>query len=76
MNNSRRKKINESISLLEDAQQKLKVVLDEEQDALSSLPDDEEYDDMRDGMDNLISELDDTITSLEEALDTLNGADF
>lgn len=76
MNNSRRKRINESISLLEDAQQKLKVVLGEEQDALSSLPDDEEYDDMRDGMDNLISELDDTITSLEEALDTLNGADF
>ena len=76
MNNSRRKRINESISLLEDAQQKLKVVLDEEQDALSSLPDDEKYDDMRDGMDNLISELDDTITSLEEALDTLNGADF
>ena len=76
MNNSRRKRINESISLLEDAQQKLKVVLDEEQDALSLLPDDEEYDDMRDGMDNLISELDDTITSLEEALDTLNGADF
>ena len=76
MNNSRRKRINESISLLEDAQQKLKFVLDEEQDALSSLPDDEEYDDMRDGMDNLISELDDTITSLEEALDTLNGADF
>ena len=76
MNNSRRKRINESISLLEDAQQKLKVVLDEEQDALSSLPDDEEYDDMRDGMDNLISEMDDTITSLEEALDTLNGADF
>ena len=76
MNNSRRKRIYERISLLEDAQQKLKVVLDEEQDALSSLPDDEEYDDMRDGMDNLISELDDTITSLEEALDTLNGADF
>jgi len=76
MNNSRRKRINESISLLEDAQQKMKVVLDEEQDALSSLHDDEEFDDMRDGMDNLISELDDTITSLEEALDTLNGADF
>ena len=37
MNNSRRKRINESISLLEDAQQKLKVVLDEEQDALSSI---------------------------------------
>lgn len=76
MNNSRRKRINESICLLEDAQQRLKAVLDEEQEALSSLPEDEEYDDMRDGMDNLISELDDTITSLDNALDTLNGADF
>ena len=76
MNNSRRKRIADCINKLEDAQEKLKKVLDDELKALVSLPDDEEYDDMRDGMDNLISELDDTITSLEEALDTLNGADF
>lgn len=76
MNNSRRKRINESICLLEDAQQKLREVLKEEQQALSSLPDNDEYDDMRDGMDNLISEMDDTITSLDDALDTLNSSDF
>ena len=76
MNNSRRKRISESIRLLEDAQEKLNKVLYDEKDALSKLPDDEEYDDMRDGMGDLIVELDDTISSLENALGTLNDADF
>lgn len=76
MNNSRRKRINESISKLEDAQEKLKIVLNEEQKALSSLPDDEDFDDMRNGMDDVISSLEDTLSSLEEALDTINGGDF
>lgn len=76
MNNSRRKRINESISQLEDAQEKLRDVLNEEQEALSSLPDDEEYDGMRNGMDDIISGLEDTLSSLDDALDTLNGADF
>ena len=76
MNNSRRKRINESIKLLEDAQAQLNKALNEEQKALSSLPDDEEYDDMRDGMDDIISGLEDTLSSLDDALSTLNGADF
>ena len=76
MNNSRRKRISESIRLLEDAKEKLNKVLYDEKDALSKLPDDEEYDDMRDGMGDLIVELDDTISSLEDALGTLNDADF
>lgn len=76
MNNSRRKRINESIKLLEAAQTKLEIVLDEEQKALSSLPDDEEYEDMRDGMDEIISGLKDTLSSLDDALGTLEGGDF
>lgn len=76
MNNSRRKRINESIKLLEAAQTKLEIVLDEEQKALSSLPDDEEYEDMRDGMDEIISGLNDTLSSLDDALGTLEGGDF
>jgi len=76
MNNSRRKRINESIKLLEDAQAKLKKALDEEQNALSSLPEDEEYDDMRDGMDDVISSLENTLSSLDDALSTLNDSDF
>lgn len=76
MNNSRRKRINKSIVLLENAQTQLRNVLEEEQKALSSLPDDEEYDDMRDGMNDVISGLEDTLSSLDDALSTLDGADF
>ncbi len=76
MNNSRRKRINESIKLLEDAQSELKKALDEEQKALSSLPDDDEFDDMRNGMDDIITGLEDTLSSLDDALSTLSGSDF
>lgn len=76
MNNSRRKRINESIKLLEDAQSKLKTILDEEQKALSSLPDNDEYDDMRDGMDDIISGLEETLSSLDDTLSTLDGLDL
>ena len=76
MNNSRRKRISESIKLLEDSQSKLKKALDEEQKALSSLPDDDEFDDMRNGMDDVISGLEDTLSSLDDALDIICGGDF
>ena len=76
MNNSRRKRINESIGLLEEAYGQLNMVLSDEQKALSKLSNDEEYDDMRYGMEDFISELEDTISSLEDALGTLNDADF
>ena len=76
MNNSRRKRINASISELEDAKVKLENVLSEEQEALSRLPDDDEYDDMRDGMEEIVSGLEDTLSSLEDVLCTLDGADF
>lgn len=76
MNNSRRKRINASISELEDAKLKLENVLSEEQEALSRLPDDDEYDDMRDGMEEIISGLEDTLSSLEDVLCTLYGAVF
>ena len=76
MNNSRRKRINQSINALIEAQTKLKQVLNEERIAQESLPMDDEYDDMRDGMDDIISGLDDTLSSLEDSLNTLNDCDF
>lgn len=76
MNNSRRKRIANSIKKLEDAQEELREVLCEEQKALSSLPDNDEYDDMRDSMDEIISGLEETLSSLDDALDTINGGDF
>ena len=76
MNNSRRKRINNSIATLTDAQSMLQKALDEEKAALDKVPDTEENEDKREVMDEIISNLDDALTSLGDALDTLNNADF
>lgn len=76
MNNSRRKRINQSILALTGAQQRMQKALDEEKAALARIPDDDDHEEMRDAIDEIISGLDDAISSLGDALDTLNGADF
>ena len=76
MNNSRRKRIYQCIANLNDAHNELSKVLNEEQKALANVPDDDEYDEMRDGMDEIISGLDDLLPTLQDAIDTLEGADF
>ena len=76
MNNSRRKRINQSILALTGAQQKMQKALDEEKAALARIPDDDDHEVMRDAMDEIISGLDDALSSLHDAIDTLNAADF
>lgn len=76
MNNSRRKRINQSILALTGAQQRMQKALDEEKAALARIPDDDDHEEMRDAINEIISGLDDAISSLGDALDTLNGADF
>jgi exonuclease VII small subunit len=76
MNNSRRKRINQSILALTGAQERMQKALDEEKAALARIPNDDDNEEMRDGMEEIISGLEDALSSLEEALDTLNGADF
>lgn len=76
MNNSRRKKITESITSLKEAKSKLKQAHNEEKLALEKIPDDDEYDDMRWGMDEIISGLEDTLSSLEDALNSLENIDL
>ena len=76
MNNSRRKRINQSILALTGAQERMQKALDEEKAALARIPDDDDNEEMRDGMEEIITGLEDALSSLEEALDTLNGADF
>ena len=76
MNNSRRKRINQSILALTGAQERMQKALDEEKAALARIPDDDDNEEMREGMEEIISGLEDALSSLEEALDTLNGADF
>ena len=76
MNNSRRKKINQSITSLTKAQERMEKALEEEKAALAKVPDDDEHEDMRDAMDEIITGLEDALSSLKDALDTLNNADF
>ena len=76
MNNSRRKRIYQCIEDLNDAHKELSKVLEEEQKALAKVPDDDEYDEMRDGMDEIITGLDDLLPTLQDAIDTLEDADF
>ena len=76
MNNSRRKRINQSILALTGAQERMQKALDEEKAALARIPDDDDNEEMRDGMEEIITGLEDALSSLEEALDMLNGADF
>lgn len=76
MNNSRRKRINDSIKALKSARLKLESALTEEKVALNGLPDDDDHEDMRSGMDDIVSGLEDTLSSLEEALNSLECADF
>ena len=76
MNNSRRKRINQSILSLTSAQERMQKALKEEKATLDRIPDDDEHEEMRDAIDEIISNLEDAISSLSDALDTLEGADF
>lgn len=76
MNNSRRKRINQSILSLKSTKDKIQKALDEEKTALAQTPDDNEHEEMREAMDEIISNLEETISCLEDAIDTLNNANF
>lgn len=76
MNNSRRKRINESILALTGAMERMQKALEEEKAALAKIPDTEENEAKRDAMDDIISGLDDAVASLNDAIDTLENADF
>ncbi len=76
MNNSRRKRINQSIFTLTNAKDKMQKALDEEKADLAKIPNDEDNEGMRDGMYEIVSNLEESLSSLEDALDILNNADF
>lgn len=76
MNNSRRKRINQSVLILTGAQERMQKALDEEKAALAKIPDTEENEEKREAMDEIISNLEDALSSLDDALDTLDNADF
>ena len=76
MNKSRRKRINDSLDKLLSSRGQLQIALEEEKIALSNVPDDDDNEEKRDAMDDIITGLEDAISSLNEAIDVLSGADF
>ena len=54
----------------------MQKTLAEEKAALARVLEDDEYEEMRDAMDEIITGLEDALSSLGDALDTLNSADF
>lgn len=62
--------------MLKGAQVRMQKALTEEKAALSRIPDDDDHEEMRDAIDEIISNLEDAISSLDDAIGTLDGADF
>ena len=76
MNKSRRKRIAESLSSLQSSRELINTALEEEKLALSKVPDDDDNEEKRDAMDEIISGLEDALSSLDEAIEALEGTDF
>lgn len=76
MNNSRRKTIARSLAALQKAHEKLQAALEEEKKALQNIPDDDDHEDQRDAIDELIGNLEEGISTLGDAIESLDSADF
>lgn len=76
MNNARRKTIARSLATLQQAHAKLESALEEEKLALKSIPDDDDHEEQRDAIDELIGNLEEGISTLGDAIESLDSADF
>ncbi len=74
MNKKRRKQILQAVSLLEAAFGIAEMIRDEEQDCLDNMPENLEYSDQYEKMENAVDKLEDAISSIEEARDALEEA--
>lgn len=76
MNNARRKTIARSLATLQQAHAKLESALEEEKLALKGIPDDDDHEEQRDAIDELIGNLEEGISTLGDAIVSLDSADF
>lgn len=76
MNKARRKTIANILGQLETVLPILKKALEAEKEAYKQIPDDEENEERKDAVDELIDNLDSAISSLEDAINTLSDTDF
>ncbi len=74
MNKDKRTRIAQAVSLLETAFNIVESVRDDEQDCLDNMPENLEYSERYEKMENAVDKLDDAISSIEEAKDALGEA--
>lgn len=74
MNNKRRERISKAVSMLEAALNVIEVVRGEEQNCLDNMPENLEYSERYEKMENAVDKLEDAISSIEEARDALEEA--
>lgn len=71
MNKLRRKELNSIIEILEEANSRLEMVKDEEQEAFDNLPEGIQYSERGEQMEEYVSQMDEAYDSIQEAIDTL-----
>lgn len=76
MNKSRRKIVESSIASLKESYKKLEAIHAAENEYLGRIPENDENEDKIEAISELVEHLDDAISSLRDAIDTLEGGDF
>ncbi len=74
MNDKRRNKIYRAVSILETAFSLIDNARSEEQDCLYNMPENLEYSDRYEKMENAVDKLDDAAQGIQDVIDLLNEA--
>ena len=74
MNDKRRSKIYRAVSILETAFSLIDNARSEEQDCLYNMPENLEYSDRYEKMENAVDKLDDAAQGIQDVIDLLNEA--
>lgn len=74
MNAKRRKELEKVIELIEDAKSQHEALKDEEQEAFDNMPESLQYSEKGERMEEIISNLDDSFSELESAIENITSA--
>lgn len=73
MNKNRRKRIEEIINTIVDAADNLEVIKDEEQEVFDNMPENFQYAERGEAIQENVDDLDDAISNLQDAIETLEN---
>lgn len=74
MNKKRRKRIREAVALLATAFSIVEHISDDERDCLDNMPENLEYSERYEKMENAVDKLDDAAQGIQDVIDLLNEA--